>query len=58
MSSSLTTQIASVQSDQANLEDVNIATVTTQLDSETTNYQAALWAASKSIPETLVSFIA
>jgi flagellar hook-associated protein 3 FlgL len=58
VSSSLTTQIASVQSDQANLEDVNIATVTTQLDSETTNYQAALWAASKSIPETLVSFIA
>jgi flagellar hook-associated protein 3 FlgL len=58
VNSSLTTQIASVQTDQANLEDVNVATVTTQLDSETTNYQAALWAASQSIPETLVKFIA
>jgi flagellar hook-associated protein 3 FlgL len=55
---SLTTQIASVQSDQADLEDVNIATVTTQLDSEMTNYQAALWAASQAIPETLVKFVA
>jgi flagellar hook-associated protein 3 FlgL len=54
----LTTQVASVQSDQANLEDVNIATVTTQLDSEMTNYQAALWAASQAIPETLVKFVA
>ena len=57
-SSALTTQVASVQSDQANLEDVNIATVTTQLDSEMTNYQAALWAASQAIPETLVKFVA
>jgi flagellar hook-associated protein 3 FlgL len=57
-SSSLTTQIASVQSDQASLQDVNIATVTTQLDSEMTNYQAALWAASQAIPETLVKFVA
>jgi flagellar hook-associated protein 3 FlgL len=57
-SSSLTTQIASVQSDQADLQDVNIATVTTQLDSEMTNYQAALWAASQAIPETLVKFVA
>jgi flagellar hook-associated protein 3 FlgL len=56
--SSLTTQIASVQGDQADLEDVNIATATTQLDSETTNYQAALWAASQAIPETLVKFVA
>jgi len=55
---SLTTQIASVQSDHADLEDVNIATVTTQLDSEMTNYQAALWAASQAIPETLVKFVA
>jgi flagellar hook-associated protein 3 FlgL len=58
VSASLTTQIASVQSDQADLEDVNIATATTELDSETTNYQAALWAASQAIPETLVKFIA
>jgi flagellar hook-associated protein 3 FlgL len=57
-SSALTTQVASVQSDQANREDVNIATVTTQLDSEMTNYQAALWAASQAIPETLVKFVA
>ncbi len=47
-----------MQSDQADLEDVNIATVTTQLDSEMTNYQAALWAASQAIPETLVKFVA
>jgi flagellar hook-associated protein 3 FlgL len=53
----LTTQLASVQSNQANLEDVNVATATTQLDSEMTNYQAALWAASQSIPETLVKFL-
>jgi flagellar hook-associated protein 3 FlgL len=58
VSSSLTTQIASVQTDQANLQDVNVATAMTQLDSETTNYQAALWAASQAIPETLVKFIA
>jgi flagellar hook-associated protein 3 FlgL len=58
VTSSLTTQIANVQNDQAQIQDVNVATVTTQLDSETTNYQAALWAASQSIPETLVKFIA
>ena len=58
ISSSLTTQIASVQTDQADLQDVNVATAMTQLDSETTNYQAALWAASQAIPETLVKFIA
>jgi flagellar hook-associated protein 3 FlgL len=57
-SSALTTQVASVQSDQADLEDVNIATVTTQLDSEMVNYQAALWAASQAVPETLVKFVA
>jgi flagellar hook-associated protein 3 FlgL len=58
ISTSLTTQIASVQTDQAGLQDVNVATAMTQLDSETTNYQAALWAASQAIPETLVKFIA
>ena len=56
--SSLTTQIASVQTNQATLEDVNVATATTQLDSENTNYQAALWAASQAIPDTLVKFLA
>ena len=56
--SSLTTQIASVQSNKANLQDVNVATATTQLDSEMTNYQAALWAASQVIPDTLVKFLA
>lgn len=54
----LTTQLATVQASQANLEDVNIATATTQLNSESTNYQAALWAASQAVPETLVKFIA
>lgn len=56
--SSLTTQIASIQTTQANLQDVNVATATTQLDSEMTNYQAALWAASQVIPDTLVKFLA
>lgn len=55
---SLTTQIASIQGNKANLQDVNVATATTQLDSEMTNYQAALWAASQVIPDTLVKFLA
>lgn len=53
----LTTQIANVQSNQANLENVNIATAVTQLTSETTSYQAAMWAASRAIPESLVKFL-
>ena len=57
VSASLTTQLTSVQNTQAGLEDVNVATVTTQLDSEMTNYQAAMWAASQAIPETLVHFL-
>ncbi len=57
VSAALTTQLTAVQNSQAGLEDVNIATVTTQLDSEMTNYQAAMWAASKAIPETLVKFL-
>jgi flagellar hook-associated protein 3 FlgL len=58
VSSSLTTQIASIQTNKAGLQDVNVATATTQLDSEMTNYQAALWAASQVIPDTLVKFLA
>jgi flagellin-like hook-associated protein FlgL len=58
VTSSLTTQIASIQGSKANLQDVNVATATTQLDSEMTNYQAALWAASQVIPDTLVKFLA
>ena len=57
VSASLTNQLTSVQNTQAGLEDVNVATVTTQLDSEMTNYQAAMWAASQAIPETLVHFL-
>jgi flagellar hook-associated protein 3 FlgL len=57
VSASLTTQLTSVQNTQAGLEDVNVATVTTQLDSQMTNYQAAMWAASQAIPETLVHFL-
>ena len=53
----LTTQLQSVQATQSGLENVNIATVTSQLDSQLTNYQAAMWAASKAIPETLVNFL-
>jgi len=56
-SSSLTTQIANVQANQANLENVNVATAVTQLTSETASYQAAMWAASRAIPETLVKFL-
>lgn len=57
VASNLTNQLSSVQANQANLEDVNVAVATTQLQSETTNYQAALWAAAQSIPETLMKFI-
>lgn len=57
VTATLTSQIANVQASQANLEDVNVATATTQLESETTNYQAALWAASQSLPDTLVKFL-
>ena len=53
----LTTHLQSVQTTQSGLESVNIATVTTQLSSQLTNYQAAMWAASKAIPETLVQFL-
>ncbi len=53
----LTSQIAAVQSSQASLENVNVPTPTTQLSLETTSYQAALWAASQAIPETLVKFL-
>lgn len=58
VASTLASQIANVQASQANLEDVNVATATTQLESETTNYQAALWAAAQSLPDTLVKFLA
>jgi flagellin-like hook-associated protein FlgL len=57
-SASLTTQLTNVQTNSANLKDVNFAQATTQLALETTSYQAALWATSKAIPETLTSFIA
>jgi flagellar hook-associated protein 3 FlgL len=57
VTATLTNQIANVQASQANLEDVNVATATTQLESETTNYQAALWAAAQSLPDTLVKFL-
>jgi flagellar hook-associated protein 3 FlgL len=57
VTATLTNQIAGVQTSQANLEDVNVATATTQLESETTNYQAALWAAAQSLPDTLVKFL-
>jgi flagellar hook-associated protein 3 FlgL len=56
-SAALTSQLTAVQDGQSSLEDVNVATVTTQLDSEMTNYQAAMWAASQAIPETLVKFL-
>lgn len=58
IASTLTNQIADIQTSQANLGDVNVAKVTTQLDLEMTNYQAALWAASRAIPETLAKFVA
>lgn len=57
-SAAITAQLSTVQASQSNLEDVNIASATTQLNMEMTNYQAALWAASRAIPETLQQFIA
>lgn len=58
MSSSLTQQLTAIQSSQAQLQDINIPVATTQLNNEMANYQAALWAASRAIPETLQQFIA
>lgn len=57
-SAAITAQLSTVQASQSNLEDVNIASATTQLNMDMTNYQAALWAASRAIPETLQQFIA
>lgn len=57
VSSSLASQLSNVQTNQSGLEDINIATATTQLNTEMTNYQAALWAASRAIPETLAKFL-
>jgi len=54
---SLTTQLSNVQANSANLKDVNLAQATTQLQLDTTSYQAALWAASQAIPETLMKFV-
>lgn len=54
---SLTTQLSNVQANSANLKSVNIAQATSQLGLDTTSYQAALWAASKAIPESLMTFI-
>ncbi len=53
----LATEIANIQSNRANLENVNVAQATTQLTLETTDYQAALWATSQAVPETLVKFL-
>lgn len=55
---SLTSQLSNVQANSANLKDVNIAQATSQLGLDTSSYQAALWAASQAIPETLMTFIA
>jgi flagellar hook-associated protein 3 FlgL len=57
VSASLTTQLQAVTTSRSDLQDVNIATVTTQLDTQMTNYQAAMWAASQAIPESLVHFL-
>jgi len=56
-SASLTTQLSNVQANSANLKDINLAQATTQLQLDTTSYQAALWAASQAIPETLMKFV-
>ncbi len=58
MSSSLTQQLTAIQASQSQLQDINIPVATTQLKNEMANYQAALWAASRAIPETLQQFIA
>ncbi len=53
----LTTEIANIQTNRASLENVNVAQATTQLTLETSDYQAALWATSQAVPETLVKFL-
>lgn len=57
LAATLTTQLASIQTSQANLENVNVATATTQLATKNANYQAVLWATTQTLPETLVKFL-
>jgi flagellar hook-associated protein 3 FlgL len=46
-----------VQGDLANTEDVDVASATTQLQSEMASYQAAMYAVSQTVPESLASFL-
>ncbi len=53
----LSNQTTGLQSELSNLLSVNIPQVTSQLSSDLTDYQAALWAASKAIPPSLVEYL-
>lgn len=59
--SSLTTALASqstsLQGELGTLVSVNVPQVATQLKSEMTTYQAALWAASQAVPPSLVQYL-
>ncbi|HUZ21472.1 MAG TPA: hypothetical protein VMU75_12950 [Acidimicrobiales bacterium] len=46
-----------VQTILSNTRDVNVAQVTTQLQADLANYQAALYASSQAVPETLAAFL-
>ncbi len=50
-------QSTTVQGDLAQTEDVDVATASTQLQSELANYQAALYAVSQTVPESLAQFL-
>lgn len=52
--SATTTQVQTIL---ANTEDVNVATVTSQLQQDLANYQAALYASSQAVPESLAAFL-
>lgn len=56
-STAATNNSTTVQGDLANTEDVDVATATTQLQSDMTSYQAALYAVSQTVPESLAAFL-
>lgn len=53
----LSNQTTELQTKLSSLLSVDIPQVTTQLNSDLTTYQAALWAASKAIPPSLVEYL-
>ncbi len=56
-SSAAASQSTTVQGDLATTEDVDVASASTQLQSELASYQSALYAISQTVPESLAQFL-